>query len=360
MPGRGRAADAEREIIRRCQSGLDVAGLQRELLRALRLLVPVDAAFFATADPGTLLLTGGYAETPLDAATALFLDNEFDGGDVNRFASLATSARHVATLDEATRGDRLSSERSRDIMRPLGLGDELRAALVAGSECWGYLCLHRDDRRLGFTASEAALVARLGPHIAHGLRQATLLHGTGTAMEGSTPGVVLLADDRSALAITPEAEHLLSLIPGGPAPHLPLPVAVYTVAAALLAVENGTAPPGVLPSVRVRAEDGRWLRLHASRLQGPPGEHRIAAVVELADGLDTLPLMLSAHRLTPREVEVARLVLRGAPTSVIADTLHLSRHTVQDHLKAVFDKVGVRTRRELVGVLLATGRSDPN
>jgi DNA-binding CsgD family transcriptional regulator len=47
-------------------------------------------------------------------------------------------------------------------------------------------------------------------------------------------------------------------------------------------------------------------------------------------------------------------VLRGRPTAEIADTLHISRHTLQDHLKAIFDKVGVRSRRELVGRLLGS------
>jgi hypothetical protein len=148
---------AVEDLVRHCHSGLDVPDLQRQLLRSLRRVIPVDAAFFATADPETLLFTGAYAEEPLAAATPLFLDNEFASDDVNTFASLATSTNHVASLDATTRSERASSRRYRDIMSPLGLGDELRAALVTGSDCWGYLCLHRADHPLGFTESEAVL-----------------------------------------------------------------------------------------------------------------------------------------------------------------------------------------------------------
>jgi DNA-binding CsgD family transcriptional regulator len=53
-------------------------------------------------------------------------------------------------------------------------------------------------------------------------------------------------------------------------------------------------------------------------------------------------------------------VLRGVSTRAISDTLHISQHTVQDHLKAIFDKVGVRSRRDLVGQLLdQSGPIDP-
>lgn len=150
-----RAQRAEQAVVRACHRGLGVSALRDAVLTSLRAFMAVDAAFVATADPETLLFTDAYAEAPLDNATATFLDNEFGGQDVNRFTSLATSPRHVARLDEVTGNDRFASPRYRDIMRPLGLGDELRAALVVDRQCWGYLCLHREDGRLGFTAAEA-------------------------------------------------------------------------------------------------------------------------------------------------------------------------------------------------------------
>ncbi len=346
------STDAVRDLVRHCHSGLDVPALQRQLLRAMRRVLPVDAAFFATADPETLLFTGAFAEEPLDGATPLFLGNEFGDDDVNKFASLAVSPSHVGSLDAATRSDRRSSPRYRDIMSPLGLGDELRAALVSGSQCWGYLCLHRADHPLGFTESEAAVIASLGPHVAHALRQAVLLHGSAAAGGTREPGVVLLADDLSLVAVTPEAEHLLSLVGEGLPGRLPLPVAVYSVAAALRAIEQGTAPPSTVPTTRVYTSAGRCLNLHASRLQGRPGEQRITVVIKDAEAAATVPFVLSAHRLSRREADVAKLVLRGTSTREISAALHISQHTVQDHLKSVFDKVGVRSRRDLIGRLL--------
>ncbi|HEV2068221.1 MAG TPA: helix-turn-helix transcriptional regulator [Acidimicrobiales bacterium] len=61
------------------------------------------------------------------------------------------------------------------------------------------------------------------------------------------------------------------------------------------------------------------------------------------------PLLMSAYGLTEREQEVIRLVLHGHSTTEIAERLMVSAHTVQQHLKAVFEKTGVRSRRDLVG-----------
>ena len=78
----------------------------------------------------------------------------------------------------------------------------------------------------------------------------------------------------------------------------------------------------------------------------PLGE--IAVIIEPAHPSTLAPLLLSSRGLTPREREVALLVLRGASTQAIAADLHLSAYTVKDHLKAIFDKLGVRSRRDLV------------
>jgi DNA-binding CsgD family transcriptional regulator len=338
-------ASAERAVQRVCRSGLDVTDLQHQVLAALRAVMTIDAAFFATADPETLLFTGALSEDPLIAMAPMFLDNELGGRDVNTFTGLVRSPGHVRSLDAATRSERMASARYRDVMRPVGLGDELRAALVVGGHCWGYLCLHREDGELGFTAAEAELVRRLAPHIAHALRQAVLLHPPAGDIQ-NRPGVVLLDEQMELVASTPEADALLPLIGHGSI-RLPLPVSVYAVAAAL-----GTDRP---PSVRVRATTGGWMHLHASRLRST-SDAEIAVVLEPAEPHSMLGLLLAAYRLTARELDVARLVLRGESTRAIARSLCISTHTVQDHLKSVFDNVGVRSRRDLVGHLLVGPR----
>jgi DNA-binding CsgD family transcriptional regulator len=337
---------AERAVLRVCRSGLDVNELQQQVLAALRGAMTIDAAAFGTADPETLLFTGMHNEDPLTAMSQRFLDNEVGGRDVNTFTELVRAPGHVRSLDTATRSEWMASARYRDIMRPVGLGDELRAALVVGGHCWGYLCLHREDGELGFTAAEADLLRRVAPHIAHALRQAVLLHQP--AHDGPhRPGVVLLDDQMELVASTPEAEELLPLIGHG-STRLPLPVSVYSVAAALTSTDRP-------PSVRVRATTGGWLHLHASRLRSA-SDAQIAVVVEQAEPQSTLGVLLAAYGLTERELDVARLVLRGVSTRAISDDLHISTHTVQDHLKSVFDKVGVRSRRDLVGYLLGGGQ----
>ena len=79
------------------------------------------------------------------------------------------------------------------------------------------------------------------------------------------------------------------------------------------------------------------------------GSRRVAVIVEPAHPARIAPLLMSAYGLTEREQDVTRLVLQGESTTAIAERLVVSAHTVQQHLKSIFEKTGVHSRRDLVG-----------
>jgi DNA-binding CsgD family transcriptional regulator len=299
------------------------------------------------------LFTGIFAEEPLLGVADQFLDNEFGQDDVNKFQSLATGPRHVVTLDSASPGGRAGSARYRDIMAPLGLGDELRAALVTPSGCWGYLCLHRVESPYGFTPAEVRLIDRLTASLGNGCRLSLAAPGT-EGIVAIAPGVVVLHPDHTLAAITGEAERLLADIADHSSRAGRLPAAVYAAAACLQSIDRGTALPDASPTVRVRTTNGSWLLVQATHLRGTVDDD-IAVIIEAAHPSRTAPLVLRSLGLTPREAEVAQLVLRGASTKTIGAELYLSAYTVKDHLKSIFDKAGVRSRRDLVAQIL-TGR----
>ena len=61
--------------------------------------------------------------------------------------------RGMHTMHAATRGDMSKSSRFREILEPLGLGDELRMAFADKTGVWGFVCMHRE---LGCAAVQRA------------------------------------------------------------------------------------------------------------------------------------------------------------------------------------------------------------
>ncbi len=357
MDGSRSAERIRQEIVRLCHAGLDSRTFRVETVRRLQKAMPVDVSFFATADPATLLFTSAVVDDILARATSQFVENEFLKDDSVKFVRLARGHSSVDSLGLATKGELARSSRYQEILAPMDLGDELRAALVVGSKCWGFMCLHRERSSPNFTPTEAAFLAKLTPHLAEGLRTALLIGDarvTSPPPEGS--GLVLLGDDLSLAAITPAAEGWLAEVAKSDWPgSSELPEAVYAVAARLLALERGGshAPPDLMPRTRLRTASGRWLVLHASRLRAADTQGQIAVIFEEARPSEIAPLIVDAYGLTKREGEITKLVLRGLSTAEVSEELHITPNTVRDHFKAIFDKVGVRSRRELVGQVFA-------
>lgn len=130
---------------------------------------------------------------------------------------------------------------------------------------------------------------------------------------------------------------------------LPLPVLI--VVSALQHALNPTTErsSALVPRVRVPTRSGRWLTLRADlteRRDGRPGA--TVVVVEPAGPHEVAWLRAGAYGLTHQERKIVGHVVRGGSTGQISSALFISEHTVQKHLSNVFDKVGVRSRRELV------------
>jgi DNA-binding CsgD family transcriptional regulator len=263
---------------------------------------------------------------------------------------IARSEHGVSTLYEATGGDPSRSFAWNEYMRPYGADQELLVALrTPGGDTWGMLGLYREPNKPQFDRDELDFLRAVSPLLAEGARRG-LLVGEATHPEGhEAPGLVVLAADWSVESLTPGVERWLSELPDSDwAAHGRLPPSVLAVAGRALRTAENEQAPGEIAVARVLSREGRWMVLHGASLVAD-GARRVAVIIEAATPARISPLLMAAYQLTDREQDVTRLVLQGDSTAQIAVNLSVSPHTVQQHLKSVFEKTGVRSRRDLVG-----------
>ena len=212
--------------------------------------------------------------------------------------------------------------------------------------------LHRDSSRTYYSEEDVEFAAAVAPLLAPRVRADLRVPGPHGADPAPEPGTIILGQDQSMLAATEQAWRWIDRlgIPG-PNPAEPLPPQVYVLAAHVAA-----SPQRRSARVRARAADGTWMVIRAAALtSGSQAAAGYAVTLEAAPADDLAPLLMRAWGLTRREREVARLVIDGLPTEDIAAALFISVHTVRDHLRTMFGKVGISRRQDLAATL--TGRT---
>jgi DNA-binding CsgD family transcriptional regulator len=322
-----------------------------EAAARLRRAIPFDGACWHTLDPGSDLITAHRLQDLPDRFEVLAA-NEYGVADVNKFEQLARGPRRAATMSQATAGRPQSSPRFRELLTPAGLGPELRSAFVADGACWGALILVRHAGQPEFTDADVDLLAGASSLFAHAVRRGLVAEAAKDAGTfAQAPGVLEFGTSGELMRASSSAHSLLVELSGTSVEdgvRAPAIQAIASATRAEIAAAGRTAP--ALPSAMVKTPAGTWLVLHGGLL-GAPGSHEHAVFVQRAHPTLVAPLLLRAYGLTHREQEVTQLVLRGATTAQIATRLGISRHTVTDHLKVIFDKTGARTRGELSATL---------
>jgi DNA-binding CsgD family transcriptional regulator len=323
----------------------------------LRRLVPFDGACWFGFDPSTLLANYPIRVENIDQGHCeSYWERECKINDALLFRDLAKSRVPAGTLYAATGNRPDRSPRYREYLAPQNFDDELRAAFRIGGKTWGAVDLHRRRGKASFDEKDVALVARAGTAIAGGLRKLAVQEHLGQgskAPEGT--GTALFEHSGRLISFDDQADRWFTEI-GGPqwAERPPSMSAVWAVVFRAANVHVGR--DWGTSAVRLRTGRRQWIMLSASvlrRVGNPTSPGPVALSVSRSVGWDIAPLLIEAFGLTPREQEVCEAAIRGLSNQEIAAGLGLSAHTVRDHLKAIFAKVGVTTRGELAARLFS-------
>lgn len=355
-------ADAIVAAVRRLScAGQDAEQLHRSVVAQIRRLIPIDGFCAHDLDPASGLPMRMYFDVPDNRPARELVPRLIFGDDTADLRSLARSGRFVHRLSETTGGQLERSFHFREVLAPMGFGDDLQGVYVCRGQPWGGISLLRERGRRDFSAEDVALLGRLAPDIAAGLQAALLRTAAAdpqTTVEG--PGVLVLDEAGRVTRFTPAAEHWLNQLDTLPPDwHVQpaLPTAVWMTIATLHRVlrPRSERDRSLGPSMQARTRAGFWLDIQAALALPVDGHDGETIVVIGPAAPQTVQwLRTSAYQLSPREAEIVELVARGCSTRQIAARLFISEYTVQDHLKHIFEKVGVHSRRALVERLYLT------
>jgi DNA-binding CsgD family transcriptional regulator len=326
------------------ESRLDSRSIGREAIAELQRVMGFDRWCLVLADPQTLIPLAGDAEHDYGPAVARSLELEYSGTDFAAMGELARRTVPAASLSAETGGDLARSPRWDEVLRPVGIGDEAVVACRDALGCWGWIKAYRDSSDAGFAEEDLDLLTEVGPSLGAALRRRINGALDGAVAVASAPGVIVLDRDLRPISSTAEARGWIEALPAAElfAAWGILPAVVYPVAALARSPKAATAAYAL-----ERAVDGRWAKIEAAPLDGER-DGNIAVVVRGAAPAETFELLCRAYALTQRERQVVAALIAGHDTRALTEQLFISRHTVQDHLKSVFGKLGIHSRRELL------------
>jgi DNA-binding CsgD family transcriptional regulator len=337
------------QVARRCRDyDSDERPLRIALIEDLRSRVPFRAHVWALIDPETEVATAPLATVPDPLMAQLpgvvrrrYLTT------VNRWDRMDAP---VASLYQTTGGDPARSLLYREVLGPAGIGDIASIVFRDRFGIWAFLDLWRFDADAPFSDRELAILAQDVETITDALRrcQARSFDEPSPTAPRPGPAVLFLSPELEVRGQTPETDGYLRALLPPEVDRQPVPAGAYNVAAALLAYEAGIHHHP--PVARVRLVAGLWLTFRAARVDSdrPAAERDVAVTIEVSSPAERRMLYARSHGLTARETEVLERLALGADTRTLAQALYLSEHTVQDHLKSIFEKTNTRNRRTLL------------
>jgi DNA-binding CsgD family transcriptional regulator len=338
-------------------SGLSPRQLGERLLAVIELAVSSDAAQLCAVDPTTLLFNRLLAVSPgMRPHTHWYLRNLYLNEPLADFThpSLMRAGLTAVVLHDRPETSwglprHLASQLSApELYRAYheftgAEGGILRAFFPADGQWIAALDLARFEPDEPFRPTDVAFLRLVAPLIGQALRRAFEREravGSANTADIDGCGVLLLAPNGHVQSSTPTAENWLNVLQEADiAQEHHLPTVIWSAIAGLRAGGQRSTQA----SIRVPTPKGQ-LRIEAS----PVGADGTVAVVLVPPYQPTPPAIPAHWNLTRQERQVVEQVVRGLSNRQVARTLIVTEHTVESHLKHVYEKLNVHSRSQLL------------
>ena len=306
------------------------------ILAAVRRSVPFDAYAWVMTDPQNGVGADPLAEVPdlsrlPELIRAKYLSRR------NHWRSMAGPVATWAECEDDGNDPWVA------LLTSFGVTDVASMVLADRYGIWSFIDLWRVGK--SFSDDEVGTLTRCSSHltrVARGLTAEGFVDHARTGPDG--PAVLIL--DRSLVVrrATPETDEFLARLL--PRDGRPIPAAAYNVAAQLLALEAGSVGPA---RSRVHLGEGCWLTLEAAWFGA-----EMAVTISRTTPEDRIDLFARCHGFSQQEARVLDQLALGHDTREVAEALFIAESTVQEHLKSIFAKTGVRSRGAVVARAVGT------
>jgi DNA-binding CsgD family transcriptional regulator len=295
-------------------------------LRVISDVIGADGGALVLMDPQTSLFTTGAVDRLPAASCHPFFRFEVDSESPRTFRRRAATGAGAVAVSQDAGADGYREA----VLEPYGFADELRVVCRDAGAPWAGLSLWRREATGPFGVSDVQALDGAAGLVGSILRD-SVLRSIGATPDPGTRHVVVLdggevveSSESSATDLVELADPVLEEFRH--LDHL-----------------KELARRDARFSTVIGVADGRWLAVHGT----PLGPGRVAIMLTSATPSDLFGVVVAGAGLSPREVEVTRLICRGHSDAEIASLLHISPHTAHDHVRAVRAKLGVRSRAEV-------------
>ena len=249
-----------------------------------------------------------------------------------------------------------------DFLKPQSIHYQMSIFLKSRQRFLGVLGLYRPRGAEPFSWRDRTKANLLAPYLAGALEKA-ITSEQKSKQEGIIDyiathlpykGVIVLDEALESVYLNRYAARIFSFPnprPGGPeASRPPLPNEVYSHCEGLLEAAPGDKGSGVSQTQgRVSCRvNGEWLNLNLRLITDGQASPLLFIYFAPQECGPDLWDRIRQYDLTQRQMEVVCLLRQGLTNKEIASMLFISRYTVENHLKAIYGKMNVASRTELV------------